>query len=296
MRSLRYTVPPEWEGETVKTFAKKHLGFSTHVLAQQKRVSGGITLNGTPVFTTALLRAGDVLGFALSQQGGDYPAAPLPLSVVFEDEDFLLVDKPPGMPVHPSPGHDRDSLLNGVSYYYRQRGESLPICPLYRLDRDTSGLLALGKHTLAVSGTSVEKTYFALCQGRFSGSGVIDVPIGLEEGSKIKRRCASGQRAVTHWRALCGGEGHTLAAVRLETGRTHQIRVHFAYLGYPLAGDDLYGGSRQKLGRQALHCGRLALSSRALGMEREFLSDFPEDLRAAFPWLPEMKELSQHYF
>jgi len=290
MRFLRYPIPPGFDGWTVKDFARKHLGFSNRVLAQQKRVPMGITLNGVPVFTTAILRTGDTLGFALAQDGGHYPAACLPISVLFENEDFLLIDKPPRMPVHPSPGHDRDSLLNAVAYYYEQNGLSVPICPLYRLDKDTSGVIALGKHTLAVSGVSAEKTYFAVCQGSLFGCGTIDMPIGLEEGSKIKRQCGSGQRAVTHWQALERGDGHTLAAVRLETGRTHQIRMHFAHLGHPLAGDDLYGGSLQKIGRQALHCGRLLLSSRALGMEREFISDYPSDMRAAFPWLPGVEE------
>lgn len=291
MRLLRCTVPPEWDGVTVKDFAKKHLGFSTHVLAQQKRAAGGIALNGVPVFTTAVVRAGDVLSFALAQEGKAYPACCRPFGVLWEDEDFLVADKPFGMPVHPSPGHGCDSLLNAVAYYYGQRGERLPICPLYRLDKDTSGVIALGKHTLAVSGTDVEKIYFAVCQGRLAGSGTVDEPIGLAEGSKIKRRCGCGQRAVTHWRALKSGDGHTLAAVRLETGRTHQIRVHFASLGHPLAGDDLYGGSLERIGRQALHCGRLSLSNRALGAGRAAAADFPTDMRAAFPWLPGVGEI-----
>ena len=292
-RLLSYTVPPGWEGATVKEYAKNQLGFSTRVLARLKRTPAGVTLNGVPVFVTARLRTGDLLAFALPQEAGDYPAAPLPLSVLFENDDFLVVDKPPGMPVHPSPGHGRDSLLNAVSYYYQQRGRAWPICPLYRLYKDTSGVIALGKHKLAVSATEVGKTYFAVCQGLLFGSGVVDVPIGLEPGSRIKRQCGSGQRAVTHWQAVAQGQGHTLAAIQLETGRTHQIRAHFAYMGHPLAGDDLYGGSRELIPRQALHCGRLALSSQALSIQQEFTSDLPAQLREAFPWLPPAGALYQ---
>lgn len=291
MRRLSYTVPPGWEGAMVKEFAKKYLGFSTRVLAGLKRVPGGITQNGEPVFTTARLQAGDVLSFTLPEETAVYPAEDLPLPIAFENQDFLLVDKPAGMPVHPSPGHDRDSLLQAVSFHYKSTGQACPICPLYRLDKDTSGLLALGKHRLAVSAVEVEKVYFAVCQGLLSGSGTVDVPISLEEGSKIKRRCGMGQRAVTHWKALAQGQGHTLMAVRLETGRTHQIRAHFAHLGFPLAGDDLYGGSRALVGRQALHCGRLRLSSRALSIEETFSSDLPAQLREAFPWLPPAEEV-----
>lgn len=291
MRLLRFIIAPEWTGATIKEYARRELGFSTRVLAQQKRTPEGIVLNGAPAFTTARLRAGDTLEFTLLPETGDYPPVGLPVSVLFENDDFVITDKLAGMPVHPSPGHDRDSLLNALSFYYRSKGSCPLLCPLYRLDRDTSGVIALGKHTLAVSGTGAEKVYFAVCEGVLSGEGTVDVPIGLEEGSKIKRQCGKGQRAVTHWKALKSENGHTLVAVHLETGRTHQIRVHFAGMGHPLAGDDLYGGSRQIVGRQALHCGRLCLSSRALGMEQEFFADFPAELREGFPWLPPVREI-----
>ncbi len=290
MRLLRYTVPPGWEGASVKDFAQKRLGFSSRVLAQQKRIPGGVTQNGMPVFTTARLHAGDELAFALPEEAAGYPAAPLPLAVLWESGDYLIVDKPAWMPMHPSPGHDRDSLLHAVAYYYGQTGQSHRVCPLYRLDKDTSGLAALGKHRLAACAVAVEKRYFAVCQGGLSGSGTVDVPIGLEPGSKIKRACGAGQRAVTHWQAVCAANGHTLCAIRLETGRTHQIRAHFAYMGHPLAGDDLYGGSLALIGRQALHCGWLALSSPALAVPGPLTCPFPAGLRAAFPWLPPVEQ------
>ena len=191
------------------------------------------------------------------------------------------------MPIHPSPGHDRDSLLNRVAYYYGKTGQTPAFRPLYRLDRDTSGLVAVGKHRLAVSSAQQEKAYLAVCEGVLSGCGTVDVPIGLEVGSKIKRCCGTegAQPAVTHWRAIAQREGHTLLELRLETGRTHQIRVHMAFLGHPLAGDDLYGGSCTCIARQALHCGRLLLSSRALQVSRLFSAPFPGDLLQSFPWL-----------
>lgn len=291
MRRLSHTVPPGWDGVPIKAFAKKYLGFSTHVLAGLKRQPEGILLNGRQAFTTAPLHEGDTLVFTLPREQKSYPAAALSLSILFENDDFLFVSKPAGMPIHPSPGHNGDSLLHAAAYYYSQKGPCPLICPLYRLDKDTTGIVALGKHTLAVSGTLARKVYFAVCQGTLSGHGTIDLPIGLEEGSKIKRRCGHGQRAVTHWRALAGGDGHTLIAASLETGRTHQIRVHFAHLGHPLAGDGLYGGSQDKITRQALHCGILTLSSRALSMHRMFTLDFPPDMRQAFPWLPGVGEL-----
>lgn len=230
---------------------------------------------------------GGVLELRLPAEDVFYEAVAGPLSILYEDEDYLIVDKPPGMPIHPSPGHDRDSLLNRVAYYYGKTGQTPAFRPLYRLDRDTSGLVAVGKHRLAVSSAQQEKRYLAVCEGFLSGCGTVDVPIGLEAGSKIKRCCGAegAQPAVTHWRALAQRDGHTLLELRLETGRTHQIRVHMAFLGHPLAGDDLYGGSCTRIARQALHCGRLLLSSRALQVSRLFSAPFPGDLLQSFPWL-----------
>ncbi|RKJ40056.1 RluA family pseudouridine synthase [Acutalibacter sp. 1XD8-33] len=285
MRILRYVVPAEWEGATVKAFARGYLELSAHALAGQK-FPGGIRVNGQDCHVRQHLRAGDVLALSLPPEGADYPCENLPLAVVYEDEDFLIVDKASGMPVHPSPGHDWDSLLQAVSWHYRRTGQSCAVKPLFRLDKDTSGLLAIAKHRIA-AGARTRKTYLAVCEGVLSGSGTVDAPIGLAEGSKILRVCGPGpqsQPAVTHWRALAQAEDHTLLALWLETGRTHQIRAHMAWLGHPLAGDDLYGGGLQLVSRQALHCCSLELECRALGLRREFHSPLPEDLAQAFSW------------
>lgn len=286
-RTLSYAIPPEWQGRPVKDFLRRQLGLSARALAELKRLEGGLTLNGKPCRSVDPLPAGGVLELRLPAENVFYEPVAGPLSILYEDEDYLIVDKPPGMPIHPSPGHDRDSLLNRVAYYYGKTGQTPAFRPLYRLDRDTSGLVAVGKHRLAVSSAQQEKRYLAVCEGFLSGCGTVDVPIGLEVGSKIKRCCGTegAQPAVTHWRALAQREGHTLLELRLGTGRTHQIRVHMAFLGHPLAGDDLYGGSCTCIARQALHCGRLLLSSRALQVSRLFSAPFPGDLLQSFPWL-----------
>lgn len=285
-RTLAYTVPPEWDGRPVKEFVRRFLGLSSRVLVKQKHLTGGLLKNGVPCRSVDLLRQGDVLQLCLPEEREQYEAVEGPLSVLYEDADYLLVDKPPHMPIHPSPGHDRDSLLNRVAFYYRQTGQSPAFRPLYRLDRDTSGIVAVGKHRIAVSAAQVEKIYYAVCQGELFGEGKIDLPIGLEPGSKIRRRCGEGGLpAVTHWRALACQEDCTLVACRLETGRTHQIRVHMAALGHPLAGDDLYGGSRGRISRQALHCGSLSLGCGPLGTALKGDSPFPADMMGAFPWI-----------
>ena len=285
-RTLAYTVPPEWDGRPVKEFVRRFLGLSSRVLVKQKHLTGGLLKNGVPCRSVDLLRQGDVLQLCLPEEREQYEAVEGPLSVLYEDVDYLLVDKPPHMPIHPSPGHDRDSLLNRVAFYYRQTGQSPAFRPLYRLDRDTSGIVAVGKHRIAVSAAQVEKIYYAVCQGELFGEGKIDLPIGLEPGSKIRRRCGEdGFPAVTHWRVLARQEGFTLVVCRLETGRTHQIRVHMAALGHPLAGDDLYGGSRGRIPRQALHCGSLSLGCGPLGTALKVDSPFPADMTGAFPWI-----------
>lgn len=277
----------------VKEFLRRGLGVSARVLTQQKFLEGGLLLNGKPCRAVDRLAAGDSLALVFPDEPVDYPPAPGELAVVYEDGDYLVVNKPPAMPVHPSPGHDRDSLLNRVAYYYQQTGQAHRVRPLYRLDKDTTGLVVLAKHRAAASCSRVEKRYYALCQGELAGSGTIDAPIGLGAGSKIVREFGVGRPAVTHWKALAHGSGHTLLSLKLETGRTHQIRCHLAGIGHPLAGDDLYGGSLALLPRQALHCGRALLICPALGLARELQADLPRDLRSAFPWLPSWEDITK---
>lgn len=292
-RLLEYQVPGEWDGAAVKEYLRRGLGFSARVLTQQKFLEGGLLRNGAPCRAVDRLAAGDRLALAFRDEPVDYPPAAGELAVVYEDGDYLIVNKPPAMPVHPSPGHDTDSLLNRVAYYYEKTGQAHRVRPLYRLDKDTTGLVVLAKHRAAASCSRAEKRYYAVCQGELAGSGTIDAPIGLGEGSKIVREYGRGQPAVTHWRALARGGGHTLLSLGLETGRTHQIRCHLAGVGHPLAGDDLYGGSLALLPRQALHCGRVLLCCPALAMEREFQADLPQDLRRAFPWLPDWEDITK---
>lgn len=281
MRRLEYTVPPDWGGSTVKGFAKGYLGLSVRALAGQK-FPGGILVNGEESRVTRTLLAGDRLCLTLPEEPMSCPPEELPLDILYEDEDFLIVNKAPGMPVHPSPGHDRDSLLNAVSFYLLSTGRSYRARPLYRLDKDTSGVLAMAKHRIA-AGAVTEKEYLAVCEGELAGAGTVNEPIGLKEGSKIVRACGYGQPAVTHFWALGCAGGHTLVKLRLETGRTHQIRAHMAHMGRPLAGDDLYGGGREYIGRQALHCCSLKLECRAVGMSGTFPVPVPGDILDVFP-------------
>lgn len=283
MRKLEYTIPLDCGGMSIKDFARKRLGFSARFLAEQKRLEDGVLKNGVPCRVTELLSSGDQLVFSLPEERGEYDARPLALNILFENGDFLAVDKPAAMPIHPSPGHDADSLLNAVAHHYKETGQGCLIRPLYRLDKDTSGVVLIGKHRAAVCSSRVEKVYYAVCEGSLSGSGAVNLPIDLEPGSKIRRRCGSGVPALTRWKALASADGYTLLSLTLETGRTHQIRVHLSHIGHPLAGDDLYGGSLRHISRQALHCGSARLICPALSIDRLFQAPFPEEFQAAFP-------------
>ena len=285
MRVLTYRISPACAGFSVREYARKVLGLSSGFLTEQRQIPGGIQVDGQNARTVDVLAPDDLLSFYLPDEEMPYPAEPIPLTVVFEDEDFLVIDKPAGMPVHPSPGHDRDSLLNAVVSYYRQTGQSHLFRPLYRLDRDTSGILVVAKHRAAACAARAEKIYYAFCEGVLEGAGTIDLPIGLKPGSKIIRECGCGETAITHWQSMWTEDDYSLLALRLETGRTHQIRAHLSHIGHPLAGDDLYGGSLEKISRQALHCGSAKLSCKVLPNlgTLELTAGLPKDIAEAFP-------------
>ena len=284
MRTLTFFVPKEYAGAKLKGFLLGFCGLSSGLLTELKRDSpDGIMVNGTHAAVTKVLGAGDAVEIRMREKDGGLPVpVPLPFSVSYEDEDLIAADKPPAMPMYPTPGHDRDSLANAFSFRCKQKGETFSFRPVYRLDSDTSGLVLLAKNRYAAYRLSgkIEKTYYAVCEGILSGSGTIDQPIGYLPGHTVQHAVVSdGRRAVTNWRALCSGSGRTMISLHLETGRTHQIRVHMSHIGHPLAGDDMYGGSLEGIGRQALHCAYIGflhpVTHRFLALE----TPFPEDMQ-----------------
>lgn len=287
MRELLFVVPPEWDGGKLKSFLRGFCRVSSTLLACQKQRPDGILRNGTHAVVTETIQAGDHICLRLSEPEMKIPPVPLPLSIVWEDDDLLVVDKPPGMPVYPTPGHDRDSLANAVSAHYQATGQRLAFHPIYRLDKDTSGLLVLAKHAYgaAALAVGVEKEYTAICEGDLQGEGTVSAPIRRKDGHGIQREVGEGagaQHAVTHWKAVGwnADRQHTLLKLRLETGRTHQIRVHISHLGHPLAGDDFYGGSLRYIARQALLCSRVQFSHPVTGEPFTFTCPLPEDMQA----------------
>ena len=292
MRRLTLTVPEARDGCKAETLLRRELALSAAAVRRAKARPDGITLNGAPVFTTARVRAGQVLSVAVGDEAGNPAIAPVPgpLTIRYEDEDLLILDKAGGVPVHPSQGHHGDTLANFLFAYYASIGLTAAFHPVNRLDRGTSGLMAVAKHAHAherlqaqLADGRLTRTYLAVCQGLPApAAGTVDRPIVRAPGSMLRRQTAAeGPRAVTHYRVLETGRGRSLVSLRLDTGRTHQIRVHMAFLGCPLTGDFLYGREDPRLpDRFALHSASLRLFQPVTGAEIALTSPPPDEFSA----------------
>lgn len=285
MRELEFVVPESFEGAKLKHFLRGPCKISNKLMTRQKLVFNGILVNGIHAYVTKIIHTGDLVCLRLPDWEKEIEAVPIPLDIVWEDDDLLVINKPSHMPVYPTPGHDADSLANAVSAHYQAHGWKLGFHPIYRLDKNTSGLIIIAKHSYGASvlAFGVEKEYTAICEGNLQGEGTISAPIRLKEGHGIQREVGEGegaQYAVTHWKAVEKYQnGHTLLKIHLETGRTHQIRVHFSHIGHPLAGDDMYGGSREWISRQALACGSVQFFHPVTHERISLACPLPEDMQ-----------------
>lgn len=290
MRRLTLSIGPAHHGKDVNTLLRKELPLSAGGVRRAKALSDGILLDGVPVFTTARVQEGQVLSVAVGDIASNPAIAPVPgpLDIRYEDEDLIIVDKAGGVPVHPSQGHHGDTLANFFMEYFRKQGLVAAFHPVNRLDRGTSGLMAVAKHAHAherlqeqLQTGRLKRTYLAVCEGVPSpAEGVIDLPIAREPGSVLRRMVSpDGAPARTHYRVLETGGGRSLAALQLDTGRTHQIRVHMSHLGCPLVGDFLYGRQLPQLPhRFALHSATLRLLHPVTGEEIPLESPLPAEL------------------
>ena len=286
MATYEYIVPPEYDGEMLQTFLRRGCGLSYRMVVKLKRVENGMTLDGKQWRSIDRVNAGQVVRLKMPDDHVRIEGADMPLAVVFEDEDILVVDKPPYLAVHPSAGKPEPTLANGVVAYFEQKGTPLSFRPVNRLDRDTSGIVLFAKHRLAAAllfeewrTGRVEKSYLALTETLpVPACGTVELPIGRTEGSIIQRETrADGEYALTEYRALPSG----LLLVTPKTGRTHQIRVHMAALGHPLLGDTLYGAPSPLIGRQALHALRLSFVHPMTGEPLTLQAPLPEDMKRA---------------
>lgn len=238
--------------------ALRHFGVSA-TLRRRIKQHGICTINGKRATTKDFVHEGDEVCVTVPEKAAITPE-PVPFSVLYEDDYLLVVDKPAGILMHQTSGERHGTLANGIMQYYKDTNQACAYHPMHRLDRNTSGLCMIAKepqiqYAFDKEKLSYHRLYLALLEGAFPGQqATVRVPIGRAPDSIIKRCVTlSGKEAHSDFTCLAKSDAYSLALVRLHTGRTHQIRVHSAYLGHPLVGDDLYGGSRQFLSRQGLH-------------------------------------------
>ena len=289
-RTITYHIDNTSAGLRIEQYLRRR-GYSYQNLTQLKKMHESILLNGVWSYMRTSVKGGDILTVHIQEPESSphIPPVSLPLDIVYEDEDFVVVNKPAGMPIHPSLNNYENSLANGLMYYYQEQGKPFIFRCTNRLDRDTSGLTVVAKHMVSssiLSGMGVRheitREYLAVVRGVLKPSeGTIDAPIGRTGSSMIERKIdfENGERAVTHYRAIKEQNGHSLVSLILETGRTHQIRVHMKYIGRPLVGDYLYNPDMEYITRQALHSYRLAFAHPVTEEKMEFTAPLPEDMR-----------------
>lgn len=291
-------ITDEFAGKTVKDWFFSN-GFSNNQIKRLKSLDDGILLNGQRVTVRRLLSPGDTLSLRLEDDDGNPALVPteMPLSVLYEDENIIALDKPAGMPTHPSHGHFEDTLANGLAFLFGKRGEPFIFRAVNRLDRGTSGIVLVAKNSKAAADLSelmkagrIKKTYVALVNGAMSGNGVIDRPIRRQTESIITREVCDiespgAKRAISEYRVISSGGGWSFVELNPVTGRTHQLRVHLSSVGRPIAGDGLYGTAEtvptaldRLFDRPALHCRRL----RIFFADSDILIEapLPDDIRA----------------
>lgn len=292
-RIFEYQITAAEEGRKIGDFLREK-GYSRHLLRQLKETEDGLLRNAQPTFTTVALKAGDRIRVRLLEKAEGSEAimpAPLPFEIVYEDEDLLVVNKPADMPIHPSFQNHGNTLADALTWHYQQHGEDFVYRCINRLDRDTTGLLIVAKHLLSASILSdmvgkreIHREYLAIVKGIPPENGTISAPIGRKKGSAILREVnfETGEPAVTHFARLEIRNGLSLVSLKLETGRTHQIRVHMGYIGCPLIGDYLYYPECSRISRQALHSHRLSFLHPITGKALSFTAPLPEDMDKAF--------------
>ena len=286
MRTLRRVATEVDAGRKLKYFVRGDMGVSYHQFASLK-VRGGLRVNGEIARANHILKPGDVVTVLLEEtEGATVVPDPTPVDVVYEDADILIIDKPAPLACQCSVKQDGMTLENRLAY----RFPGMVFRPLNRLDKGTSGLMAAAKHAHAAQmlqrqlhSDAFVREYLAVVEGEMAGSGVIDAPIAKVEAASVRRVVdfERGKPAQTRYQVVRTGENHSLVRLRLETGRTHQIRVHLAHLGHPVAGDFLYGHEDERLpGRFALHSTYIRLNHPITGGVIECESPLPDQLEA----------------
>lgn len=288
-RVIDYIIDEAGDGLRIEQYLRRK-GYSGQNLAEIKRMPKSVLVNGEHYYMKQKLNTGDHLSIHICETkcSEKIPPVQIPLDIVYEDEDIIVINKPAGMPIHPSLNNYMNSMANALAWYYQEQGKPFIFRCCNRLDRDTSGLTVVAKHLVSgnilsdmVRRRDIHREYLAIVRGHVSPeAGTINAPLARKPGTIIERTVdwEQGETAITHYRLVEERNGHSLVSLRLETGRTHQIRIHMKYLGYPLIGDYLYNPDMEYIGRQALHSHRLSFTHPITGKPMEFTAPLPKDM------------------
>lgn len=306
---MEYRITEAHDGKILRQFLQTDLRLSSKEIKHIKFLENGLTVNGERVTVRRVLKAGDLLCIA-SEDTETAPIKPvdLPIAILYEDAHLVVPAKPADMPTHPSHDHYDDTVANALAYRYAKNGEPFVFRPVNRLDRNTSGLLLIarnrtsaGRLSEAMKSGKIRKSYLAILDGEMPlGEGVIDACLHRTQESIILREVCSpdapdADPSRTEYRVLAVENGHTLVEAHPITGRTHQLRVHFAHIGHPLTGDDLYGTPSDAIARHALHARTLAfphpVTNEVLKITAPLADDFEVALRKFFPSYAERNPL-----
>ena len=272
------------EENKLKSELLDKMNISVRMLCSIKKEKS-VTVNGKYVPMHTMVCGGDIIKIELPHESNEYEAQQMGIEVLYEDFDLLVVEKPFGMVVHPTRNHLENTMLNALKYYFDENGIKSKVRFVNRLDRDTSGILIVAKnayaHSVLTKDTSMwemHKKYIAVVEGKLDESGTIRLPIIKSEDGIRRMVDENGQECVTHYRTIKSNERASFVELELETGRTHQIRVHMSAIGHPIFGDELYGGNMDFIERQALHCIELGFYSPRLEKEIRVKTKLHDDI------------------
>ena len=272
------------EENKLKSELLDKMNISVRMLCSIKKEKS-VTVNGKYVPMHTMVCGGDIIKIELPHESNEYEAQQMGIEVLYEDFDLLVVEKPFGMVVHPTRNHLENTMLNALKYYFDENGIKSKVRFVNRLDRDTSGILIVAKnayaHSVLTKDTSMwemHKKYIAVVEGKLDESGTIRLPIIKSEDGIRRTVDENGQECVTHYRTIKSNERASFVELELETGRTHQIRVHMSAMGHPIFGDELYGGNLDLIERQALHCIELGFYSPRLEKEIRVKTKLHDDI------------------
>ncbi len=278
MRIINFEITEKDDKKPIRTFLRE-FGVSASLLTKLKHTENGIAKNGVFAKTIEELSTGYTLTIKIENSGSIARPMCIDIEIPYEDEDIIVLNKPPLMPVHESRNHIGDTLSNFVAYHC---GENMAFRAVYRLDRDTSGLVLVAKNELAAAKLAgkIKKDYYAVVDGTIENDGIVDAPIARCGDSIIKRKVdENGETAITEYFPIKSNGNATLVKFNLKTGRTHQIRVHMEHIGHSLLGDKLYGGDCSMISRQALHCKDIYFTHPITEKPMHITCDFPNDMK-----------------